>query len=159
MDRIKTIENIMLEVLEKLTKKNNNFEEIIEEIAHMYGVASMCKILALRRNLNSELAVIIGLMHDIGRTKLGDDGKNHSEKGAKESKDIIKELNMFDKDEIEIIYKSILKHSFKKEVGNEYQELIKDADVFEKFLRTPEDINKTEKQKRVNTVKNELSIT
>ena len=36
---------------------------------HLFGVSSLCSLLALKRNLNTELCAICGLLHDIYKYK------------------------------------------------------------------------------------------
>ncbi len=56
--------------------------------AHIYGVSKFCTLLALKRNLDAELAVACGMLHDVYYMK-DISGKDHAEKGAILTKEIL----------------------------------------------------------------------
>ena len=95
--------------------------------SHLYCVSKFCSLLAIRRKLNIELAATCGMLHDIANVT-GSDG-NHALKGAKEAEKLLRKLNLYDDEEIEIIATAISRHSNKDAVHEPYDEILKDADV------------------------------
>lgn len=104
-----------------------------EGYIHLYGVAQNCSLLAIKRGLNIELCTIIGMLHDIYTYKFGY-AKEHAKLGAIEAENLLKDLEIFTDDEIEIVKNAISHHSDKKTVHDDYSELIKDADVLQNSL-------------------------
>lgn len=58
----------------RLTKLRHQVDRLIREkqsekehyfFPHLYGVSHFCTLLAIRRNLNVEIATICGMLHDI----------------------------------------------------------------------------------------------
>ena len=60
---------------------NEKSDHIRMYISHMYGVARFCTLLAMKRNLNVELATTCGMLHDIFYMS-GGTSDNHAAKGA-----------------------------------------------------------------------------
>lgn len=99
-------------------------------IAHMYGVSKFCTILALKRKLNPELAATCGMLHDI-YYMTGGNSDDHAIKGAVQAENLLKEMKMYNDEEIELIVTAISHHSDKRAVHGIYDELLKDADVMD----------------------------
>lgn len=98
--------------------------------AHIYGVSKFCNLLALRRNLNPELAATCGMLHDVYyMTDIT--GNNHAENGSKLAREILTEMGSYTKEEIDIVCTAIKNHSNKRFVEGIYDELLKDADVLD----------------------------
>ena len=57
-------------------------------IEHLYSVARYCSLLALKRNLNQELAMTSGMLHDIAKV-MGCEG-DHAIKGAEQAETLLK---------------------------------------------------------------------
>ena len=126
-------------------------------ISHLFGVSYFCILLALRRGLDAELAATCGMLHDIYQVVPGII-ENHAEEGAKQAKIFLKEMNLYNDDEIEIITTAISKHSKKRKTHGDYDELLKDADVLSHCLYNPDfPIIEKEMQRHKNLLK-ELNI-
>ncbi len=108
-------------------------EQRREGYVHLYGVAQNCTLLGIRRGLDIELCTIIGLLHDVYTYKYNY-VKEHAILGATEAENLLRKLDVFSEEEIEIIKNAITNHSNKKELHDEYSELIKDADLLQNFL-------------------------
>jgi len=107
-------------------------------IEHLYSVARYCSLLALKRNLNQEIAMISGMLHDIANVN-GDGGSDkHAIKGAKQAKELLKATNQYNDDEIETITTAIARHSDKHIIHEPYDELLKDADVMSHCFYNPD---------------------
>ncbi len=120
---------------------------------HLYGVSQFCAQLALKRNLNPEIAAITGMLHDIYyiRTGIGD---NHAHNGAEYVRPILRDIGIFKQEEQKIILSAIFHHSDKKSINGEYDELLKDADVLQHFLyNTKFDIYEKEVERLKNIFK------
>lgn len=151
MDRISVIEKIVSDML--LTIEDDNVKA--KGFSHIFGVAKLSVLLAIKRNENQELACIAGLLHDFYAYKALD-RNNHAIKGALLATDILSKTNLFTKEEINAIYTSISHHSDKDTVHNQLCEILKDADVLEHYLTNPlKDIKEREKA-RLNKVMQEL---
>lgn len=100
---------------------------------HLYGVSSICSMLALKREANSELCAVAGMLHDIVSYKTGY-SKDHAKLGSIEARKILNRVNCFSSEEIDIICSAILHHSDKRILDNLYDEILKDADVLQHYL-------------------------
>ena len=111
----------------------------------------MLVVLAKLKNLDLELAAIIGICHDLAtyRFKSSFDHANRSSMLARE---ILTNSNLFNHDEIILITTAIKNHSFKDRIDDEYSELIKDADLIVQYLNEPNVSFSKEKQRRLNNI-------
>lgn len=124
-NRLETLRN----EIDKLILKGNP-DKIRIYFSHIYGVARFCTLLAMKRNMNIELATTCGMLHDI-YYMTDESGDNHAAKGAEQAEAILKAMNAYNDDEIKIITIAISKHSDKSIVHEPYDELLKDADVMD----------------------------
>ncbi len=115
---------------------NEKSEHIRMYISHMYGVARFCTLLAMKRNLNVELAATCGMLHDIFYMS-GSSSENHAAKGAEQAETILRAIGLYSDDEIKIITTAISRHSDKNRIHEPYDELLKDADVMDHCLYNP----------------------
>lgn len=113
-----------------LTEKS---DQIRTYLSHMYGVARFCTLLAMKRNLNVELATTCGMLHDIFYMS-GGASDDHAAKGAEQAETILKAMRSYSDDEIKLVTTAIARHSDKKHVHEPYDELLKDADVMDHCL-------------------------
>ncbi|MCK8060269.1 MULTISPECIES: HD domain-containing protein [unclassified Fusibacter] len=131
---------------------------------HMYSTSQMIKILALKRNLDPEIAGIIAALHDYGVVKT-----KRKENHAKNAKVHVvkfierynekarKGLSLITEDELETILLAITEHSNKDVVSdNEYVELMKDLDSFDRYLHGIPTTR--EHGKRIENVVNDLKF-
>ena len=114
-----------------LNRKNEN--ERPEGYIHLYGVAQNCTLLAIKRGLDIELCTIMGLLHDIYTYKFGY-VKEHALLGSIEAENMLRDLEIFTVEEIEIVKNAISHHSDKKTEHDKYSELLKDADLLQNSL-------------------------
>ena len=108
-----------------LERQPNNVRYFIN---HLYGVSEYCALLAVRRNLDPELAATCGMLHDIYQIT-GGTIEHHAVKGAAEAERILKSMDAYSDEEIAIITTAISRHSKKRKFHEPYDELLKDADV------------------------------
>lgn len=102
---------------------------------HTAGVALLCVLLAKKRGLDAELAYIIGLLHDVYPPK-GGKRVFHAVNGAEMVRVAFKnELKgLFTDEEQMLIRSAIFHHSDKAHVHDEYDEILKDADLLQHWL-------------------------
>lgn len=142
MNRIEIVQKYVDNILGHIESQ----EERRCAFIHTYGVAQCCSLLAIKRGLDQELAFICGLLHDVYSYKTGF-YVYHSINGAEmirvSFKHELKEV--FSDDEQIIIRSAIFHHSDKEHIHDKYDELLKDADVFQRWLidvSTDDSINK-----------------
>ena len=122
------LENLRNKIDGLILMKNTNSYRMY--ISHMYGVARFCTLIAMKRSMNIELATTCGMLHDI-YYMTGGSSDNHAMKGAEQAKGILKTMNVYSDNEIDIIFSAISKHSDKGKIHEPYDELLKDADVMD----------------------------
>ena len=125
-NRLETLRN----EIDKLISRDN-YDKLRMYISHMYGVARFCTLLAIKRNMNIELATTCGMLHDIYYMTGGNADDNHAVNGAKQAETILKGTSAYSDEEIKIITIAISRHSDKGTVHEPYDELLKDADVMD----------------------------
>ncbi len=124
---------------------------------HLYGVAQACALIAQKRGENVELAVIAGMLHDISSYATMDSA-DHAHKGAEMAEEIMKSLNAFTEEEIEIVCNAIYNHSDKDMVHACFDEVLKDADVMQHCLYNPLLPVKVQEKVRYEKLKVEFGI-
>lgn len=129
MNRLEEIRKIV----DRGLLEQSNLEERRCGYAHLYGVSTLCSLLALKRGLNVELCEVSGMLHDISNYKIGYNNE-HARLGSIEARKILNDMNCFSEEEIDTICNSIFSHSNKQDIGNVYEELLKDADVLQHYL-------------------------
>ena len=129
MNRLELVKN----ELDTILLNQENVHVRPDGYIHLYGVAQNCSLLAIKRKLNVELCTITGLLHDIHTYKIGY-SKDHALLGAVEAENFLRDLEIFNDEEIEIIKTAISHHSDKKTIHDPYSELLKDADVLQNSL-------------------------
>ncbi len=103
---------------------------------HLYGVANVCALLALKRGFNLQASMAAGMLHDIWTYKTGDP-TDHARLSALEADRILRSLGCFTNLEVMVICHAISHHSDKEELDGEMDELLKDADVLQHYLYNP----------------------
>ena len=97
---------------------------------HMHAVSNAASMLALRRGFDPELAAIAGALHDIASFKTGS-FELHGERGAVMARELLWELGVTTAEETERICRAIHNHNYKERVDEPFDELLKDADVWQ----------------------------
>ena len=153
MNRLESVCNIV----DKILLDRSELEHRRNGYVHLYGVSDLCALLALKRGLDVELSAVAGILHDIWSFKVAYT-PDHAKLGSIEARKILNEINCFSEEEIDLICSAIFKHSNKQDVDNEYDEMLKDADVLQHYLNnTNFPVNENEKD-RLNMLFIELGI-
>ena len=108
---------------------------------HLYGVGQAAALLALKRGYNrdyAELAHIAGMLHDFISYQ-GKDGPNHAHECEPVVREILMETKEFTLEEVDMICQAVYHHGDKHTVHSEFDEIIKDADVMQHWLRNPKE--------------------
>lgn len=151
MNQLQTIKDILYKDLENKCfgyKKKNGYD-------HLFGVSPLCGLLAIKRNLDVEIACIIGLLHDYS-TYITGTSFDHAYRSAMMAKKILEDTNLFTGEEINIIVTAIKNHSSKNKIDDDYSELIKDADAMHQYLQEMDKVFSNDYQNRINKLKEEL---
>ncbi|MFT5875893.1 MAG: HD superfamily phosphodiesterase [Clostridium sp.] len=149
MNRIETLR----EYIDKILLNMQNVEERRCAYVHLYGVSQYSAMIALKRGENSELATLSGMLHDLYSYKTMI-SENHAHNGADLAMCILSELKLTTKEETNLICSAVYNHSDKDTVHSKFDEILKDADVFQHNLyNTTLCIKDTEMLRYVNLLK------
>ena len=105
-------------------------------IAHLYGVSRSCAFIAMKRGLDTEIAAICGMLHDIYQVTAGTT-EDHAIEGAVVAEKMLTATKQFSAEEIKIITTAISRHSKKRKIHDPYDEVLKDADVMDHCFYNP----------------------
>lgn len=132
-------------------------EKKLSAIEHLYGVSLSATILAKKRGLDSELAAIAGMLHDLHAYKSGS-YDDHAHQGAGLARNILEKLDLTTMEETDAICSSIYHHDDKLVVDSPMDELLKDADVIDHCFKDVSKPIKEKEQNRYDSICKELGI-
>ena len=124
---------------------------------HLYGVSTVCRLLAMKRGLDAELGAVVGLLHDIANYH-PEETADHAQQGAAEAERILREAGGFTKAEIDLVCRAIRRHADKEAVHEPYDELLKDGDVLQHYLYDGAYKSEEAKRRRQQQVLQELGV-
>lgn len=139
MSRLKELRKYVDEELNKIEdadKRNSAF-------VHLYGVSLAATMIAKKRGLDSEIASMAAMLHDLHAYKTGS-YDDHAHKGAELAREILGELKLTDEAETEMIWSAIYHHDDKLVTDGSMDEVLKDADVIHHCMN---DLSKPIKEK------------
>ena len=113
----------------------------------MHGVSLAAVMIAKKRGENAELAAMAGLLHDVYAYKSGS-YEDHAHKGADLARDILTEMDIVTKEEMDAICSAVYHHDSKADVDSAMDEVLKDADVIHHSLGDPTKEVKTKEKPR-----------
>lgn len=153
MNRIQRVRSLVDDILLRI----EDDEERRCAYVHLYGVSMACSLLAQKRKLNVELAVIAGMLHDIySYSRM--DPEDHAHKGAEMVSEILNSMDIFTEKEKNLICSAIWNHSDKSSVHDPLSEILKDADVMQHGLYSPLSDVKKHEQQRYDSLKIEFGL-
>jgi hypothetical protein len=132
--RVELVRALVLETLHTIEKTSKNEEALF----NLFGVSSLASLLAIRREQNSEIAAIAGLLHDFYFYKTGIKyfpGPN----SADSVRPILRSTQIFTNEELSVILRSIFYQNDKHQVHGPYEEIIKDAILIQMYVQNPEE--------------------
>ena len=98
MSRVKELQKKVHSILEEMPDHNKR----AGAIAHLHGVSLAAVMIAKKRGENAELAAMAGLLHDVYAYKSGS-YEDHAHKGADLARDILTEMDIVTKEEMDAI--------------------------------------------------------
>ncbi len=152
IDKVGVIEAVVTEMLD-----NTDESRRTDGYIHLFGVADMAVLLAKKRNLSTDLARIIGLLHDFYYYQTGDREK-HASKGGDMLLPMLAKTGLFTVCEIGNIALAVASHSDKDKTGSAYEELIKDADVLQHAMANGGKVADESHKERYEKLMTELHI-
>ena len=153
MSRIKDLEKNVINILNNI----EDSEKRAKAVAHLHGVSLAAVIIAKKRNQNSELAAMAGLLHDLYAYKSGS-YDDHAHRGADYAKEILDEMKVTSPEETKIICSAIWNHDSKSEINEPMDEVLKDADVIDHSLADPTKAVKENEQSRYSKLSEEFGF-
>lgn len=144
MKRYEILKDIFYQTIEE--KSHGMYKK--EAYFHSLHVSILCQKLALEKNLNMELAGIIGLFHDLSQY-VYHTSFQHASRSSQLTKTILEKTKTFTTEEMDCITKAIENHSYKDQIDDPYSELIKDADLLARYLDDPETVFESYSAKRL----------
>jgi len=144
MDRIEKLREHVDELLVSLKDADDRRCAYV----HLYGVAFACALIAKKRGVNAELAVMAGMLHDLYTYVMKDavnydDEKvkeiiaNHAENGAIYAREVLNKWQLTTEGETDAICAAIHNHSSKGGTFSELDEVLIDADVLQHCFYNP----------------------
>lgn len=143
--------------IDKKLNKIEDDDKRISATAHLYGVSLAAQMLAKKRGLNPELAAMAGMLHDMHAYKTGS-YDDHAHLGAELARKILGKLEITTPEETDIIFSAIYHHDDKAAVDGPFDELLKDADVFDHCFKDLSKPVKEKEKKRFEALCKELGL-
>jgi len=168
MNRVEKLREYVDEVL---LNKNNDRDRRMAYV-HLYGVAQACALIAKKRGVNIELAIIAGMLHDLYTYKrkdevrhLGMDAiqeviKNHRLEGPIYLREVLSNLQLTTDDETNLICTAIQGgYDGNDEKISEMEKVINDANIMQFYLYNPVSPEIKLDEKRVGNLLSEFGLT
>ena len=136
MNRVYTRIDTLRKYVDEMLLQNEDLNERRCGYVHLYGVGMAAALIALKRGFDPELAEMAGLLHDY-ITYQGYDGPEHAHHGAPVVRALLESINITTKEETNLIVQAVYHHSDKDRIDSKFDELLKDADCLQHWLRNP----------------------
>jgi len=112
----------------------------VRYMEHLGVVSALAALLARKRGMDVDVCQAAGLLHDLWMYKKDfpmtrEEHRLHGETGSFLAREMLRENGGFSEDETEIVCRMISNHNYKEETHGEYDELLKDADLFAHLLK------------------------
>ena len=118
-------------------------DDMLKAAGHLYGVSMSAELIAQKRGLDTELAGMAGMLHDLYAYESGS-YDDHAHKGADLARKVLEKLVLTSPEETDIICSAIYHHDDKAAVDAPMDEVLKDADVMHHIYN---DLSKEVKEK------------
>ena len=159
MNRIFTIQTRLLKEIALQEQQNVDRDYPLDwERIHLSSCAKIGQLLALKRNVDPEMASIACSLHDFGRIMTGKQA-NHAPAGYQPLKTFLAANSdlAFTAEEREALAQAAKNHSNKKDIGTPLEEIVKDADVLDCY-QYGQQLKRQEQRDRLKELLAELSL-
>lgn len=126
-------------------------------LLHLNGVSLAATLLAEKRGLDSELAAMAGLLHDMAAYRSGS-YDDHAHRGADYAKEVLNAMGETTEEEIDQICSMIYHHDDKQVIDSPLDEVLKDADVIHHCFNDLSKPVKDKEKARFNALIEELGL-
>ncbi len=126
------------------------------ELEHVHSSSRYARMLARKRGIDPDVAGVLGAIHNLGRIVTGKQ-EGHAEAGYLPTKIFLRQTGLFAPDEVEKIANAVKNHSRKDVVGSPLEELVKDADIFDRYCSGLE-LTRTADLTRLTRIRKELNF-
>ena len=153
MGRLKEVRKYVNKQLAEMADQ----DDALKAAGHLYGVSMAAQLLAQKRGVDTELAGMAGLLHDLYAYESGS-YDDHAHKGAELARQILDRLDITTSEETDIICSAIYHHDDKAAVDSPMDEVLKDADAMHHIYN---DLSKEVKEReavRYERLKKELGV-
>jgi len=168
MNRVEKLREYVDEVL---LNKNNDRDRRMAYV-HLYGVAQACALIAKKRGVDIELAIMAGMLHDLYTYKrkdevrhLGMDAiqeviKNHRVDGEIYLREVLPKLGLTTDYETNLICAAIQgRYDGEDEKISAMEKVINDANVIQSYLYNPINAEMNLDKKRLDCLLSEFGMT
>ena len=132
-------------------------DDMLKAAGHLYGVSMSAELIAQKRGLDTELAGMAGMLHDLYAYESGS-YDDHAHLGADLARKILGKLELTTPEETDIICAAIYHHDDKAAIDSPMDELLKDADVIDHCFKDASKPVKEKEQKRYDALCKELGL-
>jgi len=132
MNRLESVRHLV----DRILHSGSDPEACRSGFVHLYGVSAAATLLAHLRGLDAELAAVAGMLHDVAAYETGEE-EDHAARSAERARELLTDLGGFAAEEIGAIVRAIACHSEKGSIDTAFAELLKDADVLQRYLYDP----------------------
>ena len=166
MNRVEKLREYVDEIL---LNKNNDRDRRMAYV-HLYGVAQACAMIAKKRGVDIELAIMAGMLHDLYTYKkkdevrhLGMDAineviKNHRVDGPIYIREILDKWQLTTTEETDIICAAIQGGIGKDNKTLELEKVVNDANILQFYFYNPIDTEIKLDEKRINNLLYEFGL-
>lgn len=138
--RVYTRIDTLRKYVDEMLLQNEDLEYRRCGYVHLYGVGMAAALIASKRGFDPELAEIAGMLHDYISYQNGKfDTPNHAHECEPIVRELLNKINITTVEETNMICSAIYNHSDKNRIDSEFDEIIKDADVMQHWLRNPKE--------------------
>ena len=134
-----------------------NTEKRDSALLHLNGVSLAATLLAEKRGLNSELAAMAGLLHDMAAYRSGS-YDDHAHRGADYAREVLTAMGETTEEETDRICSMIYHHDDKHVIDSPLDEVLKDADVIHHCFNDLSKPVKDKEKARFNALIEELGL-
>ena len=107
--------------------------------SHLFGVSTLCILLAPKFDLDPEITGVMGLLHDYSEFKTGS-SFDHANRSSFLANGILSKTRQFSISEVTTITTAIKNHSLKDQQHDKYSEFLKLCDVLYSHINEPDKV-------------------